>query len=356
MPSKKYVQPYKNQFIMDKNDTIIYQDFLNKLNRSTEGTIEALKSSNTQTDNNVYYIFSNTLNEINLIIGNYDIDVALRGDITKIDDKNRLKGIIKNRTEEIINEYNATFTELAKYNIDLRDLEEENLDKKKIAYNHLRKNYANAFSDKQFYNPNTFSTITARDNLDSTDAIINKTIENINNIDNDKNLIIESAINRNNDIRNINYQIKQLKDEEMETTGMSSQSNEILVLNNLKKNNNDLLKKIGELKTLFDKNKDNIKSLDKVNHSNLNKDLKHTNKLINDIQLLRETNNVLIMINDKINKIKDKWTELYNQFNGYLKLQTDYIGGLIIKSPIDKLLLSHIFPKSYLNNKMKYKL
>lgn len=353
MHSKKYVQPYKNQFIMDKNDTIIYQDFLNKLNRSTEGTIEALKSSNTQTDNNVYYIFSNTLNEINLIIGNYDIDVALRGDITKIDEKNRLREELKNITQANRAGLNEQLMRIPLYIESFDSIKNmrwgDGLNEEYMRTIDLFKNEM-----MNLYRPDLFPQINIK--TQNKAAIIESVKENLRNIINNRDEILDNINNLNPEVIDIKSNIKQLKEDEIETTGMSSQSNEILVLNNLKKNNNDLLKKIGELKTLFDKDKDKIKSLDKVNHSNLNKDLKHTNKLINDIQLMRETNNVLIMINDKINKIKDKWTELYNQFNGYLKLQTDYIGGLIIKSPIDKLLLSHIFPKSYLNNKMKYKL
>ena len=207
MPSKKYVQPYLNKFIMDKNDTVIYQDFLNKLNRSTEGTIEALKASNTQTDNNVYYVFSNTLNEINLIIGNYDIDVALRGDITNIDEINRLKGIIRNVSQGVINNYEEAFNELTTYITSLQNLENLNLDKKKSTYNQLSLIYTAAFKDIPFYKANTFSTITTRDKLEDANKIINRTIEKIFTINNEKNFIIENAINSNNEITFLSTEI-----------------------------------------------------------------------------------------------------------------------------------------------------
>lgn len=353
MPSKKYVQPYLNKFIMDKNDTVIYQDFLNKLNRSTEGTIEALKASNTQTDNNVYYVFSEKLNDINLIIGNYDIDVALRGDITKIDERNRLREQLKIITQANRAGLNEQLMRIPLFIESFDSIKYrrwgDGLNDEYIQIIDLFKNEM-----MNLYRPELFPQINVK--TQNKPDVIENVKQNLQNIINNRDELIDNINNSNPEVIDIKSAIKELKEDEIETTGMSSQSNELLVLNNLKKNNNDLLKKIGELKTLFDKNKDNIKSLDKVNHSNLNKELKHTNKLINDIQLMRETNNVLIMINDKINKIKDKWSELYNQFNGYLKLQTDYIGGLIKKSPIDKLLLSDIFPKSYLNNKMKYKL
>lgn len=353
MTSKKYVQPYKNNFIMDKNDTVIYQDFLNKLNRSTEGTIEALKASNTETDNNVYYVFSNTLNEINLIISNYDIDYALRGDITKIDEINRLREEMQN----IIQTNRAGLNEqLMRIPLFIESFDSiknlrwgGGLDDE---YKHLIDLFKSEMMN--LYRPDLFPQINIKTH--NKPEVIESVKQNLLNIVNNRDEIIDNINNSNPELIDIKSAIKQLKEDEIETMGMSSQSNELLVLNNLKKNNTELLKKIGELKTSFDKNKDKIKTLDKINHSNLYKDLKHTNKLINDIQLMRENNNVLILINEKINKIKDKWTELYNQFNGYLKLQTDYIGGLIKKSPIDKLLLSDIFPKSYLNNKMKYKL
>lgn len=359
---KKFVEPYLNKFIMDKNDTILYQDFLNKVNRTTDGTLENLKASNTQTDNNIYYIFSEKLDEINLIISNYSFDTALRGDITTVDERNRLREQSQNTVRAIIDRYNIIYDQISAFIPRLNELDSQLSTKENIKteFEKLRTEYKDNFeTHKYIYSSTTFplmpSTI-KNINRDQMIDIVNRTILHINKIITDKDETMDRIINSSEDMKNIQRELKRLKEYEIETTGFSSQSNEVLILSNMKKNNLDLLKKIGELKSLFDKNKDNIKSLDKITRDNLNKDLKHTNNLIINIELHDPRNNVLILINEKIEKIKEKWTDLFNQFNGYLKLTTDYIGGLIIKSKIDKLLLSDIFPKSYLNSKMKYKL
>lgn len=356
---KKFVEPYLNKFIMDKNDTILYQDFLNKVNRTTDGTLENLKASNTQTDNNIYYIFSEKLDEINLIISNYSFDTALRGDITTVDERNRLREQIHNTVRAIINRYNIIYNEISNFIPRLTELTTSNMpnDNMITEFEKLRNEYKLKFeNNKYIYLSTTFPFMSKNVTKAQIIDIVNKTILHINKIITDKDETMDKIINSNENIKNIQRDLKKLKEDEIENTGFSSQSNEVLILSNMKKNNLDLLKKIGELKSLFDKNKDNIKSLDKITRDNLNKDLKHTNNLIINIELHDPRNNVLILINEKIEKIKEKWTDLFNQFNGYLKLTTDYIGGLIIKSKIDKLLLSDIFPKSYLNSKMKYKL